>query len=284
MRFLLANCSAILLFGAPLLAQRPEARGHFTQGVGLYHEHDDSGDALVAAQAEFAAALRLEPRYAAARAYQGLIDLEMEREADAEAAFREALSWDPKCAEALVGQARLNQKSHPPREWLLLLRQAVSVAPRNALARRDLAYALTAESINPAPAMWKEAMECWRVLIAIDRNDRDAHYDLARALRRFGRWSEAEPHFREVLRIGPLLRQCLLKKLDHGSDCQFSRALGFIPDPALAVPDQPGPGGVAIERRRMILPREARGIAAVGRPGDRLRCRQDRWCLRCRLA
>ena len=202
MQFLLASFSAILLLAAPLLAQRPEARGHFTQGVGLFYEHDDSGDALMAAQAEFAAALRLEPRYAAARAYQGLIDLEMNHESDSEVSFRDALSWDPKCAEALVGRARLNQKSHPPREWLPLLRKAVAVAPRNPLARRDLAYALTAEAINPTPEMWKEAIECWRVLIAMDRNDRESHYDLARALRRFGRWSEAEPHFREVLRIG----------------------------------------------------------------------------------
>ena len=202
MRFSLASCSAILLLGAPLLAQRQEARRHLAQGVGLFHEHDDTGDALAEAQAEFAAALRLEPRYCAARAYQGLVDLDMNHDSDAEAAFREALSWDPKCAEALVGQARLNQKSHPQREWLPLLRKAVSVAPRNALARRDLAYALTAEAIHPTPEMWKEAMECWRVLIGMDRNDRDSHYDLARALRRFARWKEAEPHFREVLRIG----------------------------------------------------------------------------------
>lgn len=202
MRFLLASCSALLLLGATLLAQRPEARQHLAQGIGLYHEHDDSGDALVEAQGEFAAALRLEPRYAAARAYQGLVDLEMDHESDAEAAFREALSWDPKCAEALVGQARVNEKAHPPREWLPLLRQAVAAAPRNALARRELAYALTAETRNPTPAMWQEGMERWRVLIALDRNDRDSHYDLARALRRFARWSEAEQHFREVLRIG----------------------------------------------------------------------------------
>jgi tetratricopeptide (TPR) repeat protein len=201
-RFLLASCSALVLAGVPLLAQRPEARRHLTEGVGLFHEHDDSGDALVAAQAEFAAALRLEPRYCAARAYQGLIDLENNHDSDAEAAFREALSWDPKCAEALVGQARLKTRHAPLREALPLLRQAVAAAPRNALARRELAYSVTAEALNPTPEMWKEAMECWRVLIALDRNDRDSHYDLARALRRFARWSEAEPHFREVLRIG----------------------------------------------------------------------------------
>ena len=50
--------------------------------------------------------------------------------------------------------------------------------------------------------MWQEAIESWRVLITIDRNDRDAHYDLARAYRKFNRWSEAEHEFREVLRIG----------------------------------------------------------------------------------
>src|SRR5258706_12936896 len=113
MRFLLASCSAILLLGVPLLAQRPEARRHLAEGVGLFHEHDDTGDALVEAQREFAAALRLEPRYCAARAYQGLVDLEMDQDSDAEAALREALTWDPKCPEALVGQARLNQKAHP---------------------------------------------------------------------------------------------------------------------------------------------------------------------------
>jgi len=201
MRSLLASCSAILLLGVPLLAQRPEARRHLTEGIGLFHEHDDSGDALVEAQREFAAALRLEPRYCAARAYQGLIDLEMNHESDAEAAFREALSWDPKCAEALVGQARSKIRHAPIREALPLLRQAVAVAPRNKLARWDLAYALSAEASNPTPEMWKEAMDCWRVLIAMDRNDRDAHYDLARALRRFARWKEAEPHFREVFAL-----------------------------------------------------------------------------------
>ena len=49
--------------------------------------------------------------------------------------------------------------------------------------------------------MWQEAIASWRVLIAIDRNDRDAHYDPVRAYRKFNRRSEAEREFREVLRI-----------------------------------------------------------------------------------
>jgi tetratricopeptide (TPR) repeat protein len=39
-------------------------------------------------------------------------------------------------------------------------------------------------------------------LIALDRNDRDAHYDLARAYRMLKDWPGAEREFREVLRIG----------------------------------------------------------------------------------
>jgi len=51
-------------------------------------------------------------------------------------------------------------------------------------------------------AMWQEAIASLRVLIAIDRNDRDAQHQLARGYRQLGRWNEAERAFREVLRIG----------------------------------------------------------------------------------
>jgi len=196
---------ALLFWCTLLIAQSGEARKHFLNGVGLYGEHDDSGDALREAQQEFAAALRLAPTYAAPRAYQGLIALEENRDAEARIAFQEALAWDRNCAEALVGLARLSQRKGTTRETLTLQRQAVAAAPRNALARRELASTLTNENnqnLPPTPAMWQEAIESWRVLITIDRNDRDAHYDLARAYRKFNRWSEAEHEFREVLRIG----------------------------------------------------------------------------------
>lgn len=196
---------AFLISCELLIAQSPEARKHFLNGVGLYGEHDDSGDALREAQQEFAIAIRLAPKYAAPRAYQGLIALEENQEAEAASAFREALEWDHNCAEALVGLARLSQRKGEARETLTLQRQAVAVAPRNAFARRELASTLSNENnqnFPPTPAMWQEAIASWRVLVAIDRNDRDAHYDLARAYRKFNRWSEAEREFREVLRIG----------------------------------------------------------------------------------
>jgi tetratricopeptide (TPR) repeat protein len=191
-----------LFLCAVLFGQSPQARRHFANGVGLFGEHDDTGDALREADTEFTEALRLAPRYAAARAYQGLVALEFMRDPEAEAAFREALTWDPKCAEALVGLARLSQRRMQPAEALALLRQAVAGAPRNALARRELGYLLANEDSKPSPETMREAIECFRVLIALDRNDRDAHYALGRAYRYLGRWREAEPEFREVLRIG----------------------------------------------------------------------------------
>jgi len=191
-----------LLFSAALFGQSPEARRHFTNGVDLFGEHDDTGDALREADVEFAAALRIQPRYCAARAYQGLIALELSQEPEAEKALREALSWDSKCAEALVGLAELSQRRRKPAESLALLRQAVAVAPRNPLARRQLGYVLANEEAKPSPAIMREAIECFHVLTSLDRNDRDAHYALAHAYRYLGQWREAEPEFREVLRIG----------------------------------------------------------------------------------
>jgi len=87
-------------------------------------------------------------------------------------------------------------------EALDLLRKAVAGAPQNVLARHALADALTNELAQPTPAMWQEAIASLRVLIAIDRNDRDAQHQLARGYRQLGRWNEAERAFREVLRIG----------------------------------------------------------------------------------
>jgi len=198
------SCRVLLLasFLLPLAGQSREAQRHFVNGRGLFHEHDDSGDALREAGAEFREALRLAPKYASAEAYLGLIAAEEEHFAEAETAYRRALSWDPRCAEALVGLAQLSQRGGRRDEALGLLRKAVTGVPQNVLARHALADALTNEPVQPTAAMWQEAIASLRVLIAIDRNDRDAQHQLARGYRQLGRWNEAERAFREVLRIG----------------------------------------------------------------------------------
>ena len=57
---------------------------------------------------------------------------------------------------------------------------------------------------NPTVSMWEESISCWRTLIRLDQDDRDAHNGLAKAYRQLGKWRDAELEFREVLRIGQI--------------------------------------------------------------------------------
>jgi tetratricopeptide (TPR) repeat protein len=78
----------------------------------------------------------------------------------------------------------------------------VRARPENRLALRELAIVLSVETFRPTQETLREAIECWRTLVRLDRNDRDAHYDLARAHRLFESWASAADEYREVLRIG----------------------------------------------------------------------------------
>ena len=88
------------LWCALLLGQTPEALRHFKNARALFGEHDDSGEALTEAEREFRLALRLDPNFAAAQAYLGLIALEGEHKEEARSAFEKALRMDANCAEA----------------------------------------------------------------------------------------------------------------------------------------------------------------------------------------
>ncbi len=79
-------------FVGPLAAQRREALEHSRLGKELFETHDDTGDSMRDAELEFRRALAVEPHYAAARAYLGLIAAEEQRLDEAETAYREALA------------------------------------------------------------------------------------------------------------------------------------------------------------------------------------------------
>lgn len=185
-----------------LAASEHSAETWFERGRSAFEEHDDSGDAMRDAEAYFRRALLLNPRHSASVAYLGFIAAEREDHAAAETFYRRALDLDAKCAEALVGVARRRIEDHRNDEARSLLRQAVRARPENRLALRELAVVLSAESFRPTQETWREAIECWRTLVRLDRDDRDAHHDLARAHRMFESWMLAEAEYREVLRIG----------------------------------------------------------------------------------
>lgn len=185
-----------------LAASEQPAEIWFEHGRSAFEEHDDSGEAMRDAEADFRRALLLNPRHSASVAYLGLIAAERGDQAAAETLYRRALDLDAKCAEALVGLARRRIQDRRHDEARSLLREAVRARPENRLALRELAVVLSAESFRPTQETWREAIACWRTLIRLDRNDRDAHHDLARAHRLFESWASAEDEYREVLRIG----------------------------------------------------------------------------------
>ena len=189
--------SAVLLGAA-----RENAQACFERGRALFGEHDDTGDAIREAAASFRRALELNPRHAASAAYLGLIAAEEQHWTEAESRYRGALGLDPDCAEARVGLAHLRLRDGRLDEARALLREAVVRRPKNRLALVELASVLSGENFRPTDDTWREAIRCWETLVRLDRNDRDSHYSLAGAYRRFSRWARAEREYRDVLRIG----------------------------------------------------------------------------------
>ena len=194
--------SLLVLLLASAAALPDQARDHFERGRALFEEHDDSGEAMKEAETEFRRALQLDPKLAAAVAYLGFIADDQQRREEAAAAYRKALDIDPRCAEARVGLARLHRLGNQIEESLRVLRLAVAEAPANRLALRELAWELTSENAKPTGEMWRESTRHLETLIALDPDDRGAHYDLAQAWRHLKQWPDAEREFREVLRIG----------------------------------------------------------------------------------
>jgi tetratricopeptide (TPR) repeat protein len=182
--------------------QNDEARKHFEIGRGAYEAHDDSGESAAQAEAEFRRAVELDPKFATALAYLGFLAADNQKLQEAEDAYRRALAIDSHCAEAQLGMARLDAQAGRRPDALRKLRQSVSDHPEHPLILRELAFTLTTETSHPTREAWDEGIRCWQVLLKLDKDDRDAHQQLAQAFEHEGRWAEAEWHYREVLRIG----------------------------------------------------------------------------------
>jgi tetratricopeptide (TPR) repeat protein len=192
----------LIALAGPLAPQAREVQRLFERGRDLFEEHDDSGEAAQEAETAFRQALARDPRFAPAIAYLGFLALDRQQPTEAEAAFRRVLRNDATCAEARVGLAHLHLAAGRRAEALQEVRTAVRAHPENRLALWELATDLTTENFPSTDAMWREAMTCWQTLLRLNAGDRDAHHSLAKAYERFGNWTEAESHYREVLRIG----------------------------------------------------------------------------------
>jgi tetratricopeptide (TPR) repeat protein len=201
------NIQALILLASLIVPaerqQRDSVTAHFTHAVDLFNAHDDSGEAMDEAEKEFALVLRLNPRHAPTRAYQGLIALEKNNQTAAEAAFRDALAIDPNCPEAHVGRVRLLRARLQWKESYDEARLAVKLAPMSKLARWELIIVLLNRAEAPVTDIErKEAEPHLKKILEWNSDERQAHLDLADMYSEQHRWVEAIPHYREVLRIG----------------------------------------------------------------------------------
>ena len=175
----------------------------YAHAVDLFYEHDDTGEALDEARNEFATIVHADPRHAPSLAYLGIIALEKNSLRSADSLLTLALASDSTCPEAHVGRAQWFRQRQHWQEGFNEARRAVTLAPKSALARRELVTELLHRVETPVTERdLKEAIPHLQTLLEFDANDRDAHHDLAQSYEQLKRWKEAAIEYQEVLRIG----------------------------------------------------------------------------------
>ena len=175
----------------------------YNNAVNLYYAHDDSGEALEEAKLVFTRIVDANPRHAPALAYLGMISLESNNIAQADSFFQLSLAADSTCPEAHVGKARAYRAKLQWSAGLEEARLGVRLAPDNNLTLWELCSELLfAAEATVTDVRAKEAMMLLTRLIKLNRDDREAHLEIAKLYERFHRLADAVTHYREVLRIG----------------------------------------------------------------------------------
>lgn len=103
--------------------------------------------------------------------------------------YEAALSQDPKCVDAIVGIARLDQVAGRTRRAEMGLRTALKLAPKNAdvLQSAGLFYS--------SQGRWREAVASLKAAVAAEPNVGKHRYALAAVLAKSGDVNAALPHF-----------------------------------------------------------------------------------------
>ncbi len=199
--------------------------------------HSNLGNALMdlertaEAEACYRQALALRPDYAAALNNLGNLLQGRGEHSQAEACYRRALALDPAYAEAHenLGAALLEQAK--PVEAEASARRALALRPDHALAYGNLGNALLMQGRSA------EAEACCRRALLLDPNYPEGHNNLGNALKDQGRLDEAEVCYRQALDLKPELAEAhsnlglILKdqgKLADAEAC-YRRAIALKP-------------------------------------------------------
>ena len=115
----------------------------------------------------------------------------------AEAAAKEAIRLNPESAEALTALGGIYSEQGREREAILVMKQAVALAPNNELAWQMLAYSYYYAGLNEL------AEQGYRHVIELNPIPPQPHWMHARMLTYLGRLGEAEQEMREVVSSNP---------------------------------------------------------------------------------
>ncbi len=174
------------------VAARPSALGHFKLGVTLAQQGD-----LTEAIENFHAALRINPRYAAAHSALGFAFALQGRLTEANEQFDQALSISPRQADAHTGLGLLLARQGKLSEAADHFHRALESNPRDAQAHTNLGLILKRQGKGV------EAATHFERAVKSDPGSGQAQYQWGLVLAEQGKFREATAHLREAVRIDP---------------------------------------------------------------------------------
>ena len=175
-----------------VVAVRPSALGHFKLGVTLAHQGD-----VAKAIENFHAALRINPRYAAAHSALGFAFAVQGRLTEAFEHFDHALRISPRQAEAHTGLGLILSRQGKFSEAAVHFRRALESNSRDAQAHTNLGLILKKQGGGAeAAAHFQQAAQ-------IDPGSEQAQHQWGLVLAEQGKLREATAHLREAVRLNP---------------------------------------------------------------------------------
>ena len=174
------------------VAARPSSLGHFKLGVTLAHRGD-----LTRAIENFHAALRINPRNAAAHSALGFAFAMQGRLTEAFEQFDHALRMSPREAHAHTGLGLLLARQGRLSEAADHFRRALESNARDTQAHTNLGLILKKQG------NWAEAAAHFQQAVQIDPGSEQAQHQWGLVLAEQGKLREATAHLREAVRINP---------------------------------------------------------------------------------
>jgi len=171
---------------------RPSSLGHFKLGVTLAHQGN-----LTKAIENFQAALRINPRYAAAHSALGFAFAIQGRLTEATEQFDHALRLSPREAEAHTGLGLILSRQGKFSEAADHFRRALERDSRDAQAHTNLGLILKKQGKRA------EAAAHFQQAVQIDPESEQAQHQWGLVLDEQGKLGEAAAHLRAVVRINP---------------------------------------------------------------------------------